>query len=327
MVGKLRSRTARSHRRRNWSGWPDPAADTPDATPGPDRAKYGLTPLSHPTRSAITVAGIVGNACNNSRIRGSNASTADPADRRTYCGGPSEANAARTVLRETPRAIILIGIPSARCNRRISAQSSTDNTPSTSQLTRARSKLTGGQNSTGDTGSFFTRRRRQVLVRPPQVWKQQRLARYPDQKQRRLWLGTKWESRVLTAARYGSSLLTCARGPPAETRKCPGGGDVDAFLGSRGRRFKSGRPDQFFRTPYGPTGNETRHDRSHLAPAGQARRIQGEARPDANGSTSTPKITCARSTSATAGSAHKRWAHQHEQPSLTLPVQHLGGAA
>jgi len=43
----------------------------------------------------------------------------------------------------------------------------------------------------------------------PQVWKQ-RLARYPDQKQRRLWLGTKWESRALTAARYGSFLLTCA---------------------------------------------------------------------------------------------------------------------
>jgi len=56
-------------------------------------------------------------------------------------------------------------------------------------------------------------------------------------------------------------------------------------------------------------------------------RIQGEARPDANGSTSTPKITCTRSTSAAAGPAHKRWAHQHERPSLTLPAQHLGGAA
>src|SRR6266516_6766180 len=82
-----------------------------------------------------------------------------------------------------------------------------------------------------------------------------------------------------------------------------------------------------FRTLYGPTGNETRHDRSHLASVGRARRIQGEARPDASGSTSTPKITCARSTSAAAGSAHKRWAHRHERPSLTLPVQHLGRAA
>jgi hypothetical protein len=79
-----------------------------------------------------------------------------------------------------------------------------------------------------------------------------------------------------------------------------------------------------FRTPYRPTGNETRHDRSHLASAGRARPTQGEARPDANGPTPAPKITCARSTSAAAGSAHKRWAHQHERPSLTLPVQHLG---
>ncbi len=47
-------------------------------------------------------------------------------------------------------------------------------------------------------------------------------------------LGTKWESRVLTAARYSSSPLTCARGSPAETRKRPGGGDVDAFLGVKG---------------------------------------------------------------------------------------------
>ena len=41
----------------------------------------------------------------------------------------SLASAARTVLREIPnvRAIILIGNPSARCKRRISAQSSTDN--------------------------------------------------------------------------------------------------------------------------------------------------------------------------------------------------------
>src|SRR5581483_312456 len=55
----------------------------------------------------------------------------EPTGRRSYFGGVSEANAARTVLRDTfiTRAIILIGNPSARCNRRISAQSSTDNTP------------------------------------------------------------------------------------------------------------------------------------------------------------------------------------------------------
>lgn len=166
----------------------------------------------------------------------------------------------------------------------------------------------------------------QCSCAPPKVWKR-RLARYPDQKQRQLWLGTKWESRALTAARYGSSLLTCARGPPAETRKCPGGRDRYTWLGVKGSPVQI-RPSRLvFRTPYGPTGNETRHDRSHLASAGRARRIQGEARPDAGGSTSAPKITCARSTSAAAGSAHKRWAHRHERPSLTLPVQHLGGAA
>jgi hypothetical protein len=59
----------------------------------------------------------------------SKASTAEPARLRSYFGGPSLANAARTVLRETPNvlAIVLIGNPSARCSLRISAQSSTDN--------------------------------------------------------------------------------------------------------------------------------------------------------------------------------------------------------
>jgi hypothetical protein len=80
----------------------------------------------------MTVAGIVGQACNNSRIRGSAASTTEPRDRRRYAGGSSAANAFLTVFFEHPttRAIILIGIRSARCNRRISAQSSTLNTHS-----------------------------------------------------------------------------------------------------------------------------------------------------------------------------------------------------
>src|SRR6266576_3390443 len=73
-----------------------------------------------------------------------------------------------------------------------------------------------------------------VLLRPRRSVSSRVLPGTPDQKQRQLWLGTKWESRVLTAARYGSSLLTCARGPPAETRKCPGGGDRDAWLGVKG---------------------------------------------------------------------------------------------
>jgi hypothetical protein len=86
-----------------------------------------VNPRVQPIRSAITVAGIVGSALSNSRIRGSTASTTDPCGARTYFGGPSEANAAFTVFFEHPitRATALIGIRSARCNRRISAQSST----------------------------------------------------------------------------------------------------------------------------------------------------------------------------------------------------------
>jgi hypothetical protein len=90
----------------------------------------------HPIRSAITVAGSSGNARSNSRIRGSTSSTIEPRDDRSYFGGPALRNAARTVFRETPmtRAICLIGTPSARCSRRISAQSSTDNTSLPPQL-------------------------------------------------------------------------------------------------------------------------------------------------------------------------------------------------
>jgi hypothetical protein len=76
------------------------------------------------------VAGIVGVTFNSSRIRGSTASTSDPAGARSYLGGPSDRNAARTVFFEIPKplAIVLIGTFSTRCNRRISAQSSTVNT-------------------------------------------------------------------------------------------------------------------------------------------------------------------------------------------------------
>src|ERR1700742_4472080 len=88
-----------------------------------------VIPRVQPTRSAITEAGIVGTAVSWARIASSNASTADPAGLRSYFGGPSEANAARTVFREMPNvlAINLIGNPSARCSLRISAQSSTAN--------------------------------------------------------------------------------------------------------------------------------------------------------------------------------------------------------
>jgi hypothetical protein len=55
---------------------------------------------------------------------------------RRYRGGPSLPNAALTVFLLIPntRAITLIGKPSERCNRRTSAQSSTDNTRFPSQL-------------------------------------------------------------------------------------------------------------------------------------------------------------------------------------------------
>jgi hypothetical protein len=97
-------------------------------------------PYGQPTRSAITVAGIVGTALNNSRIRGSNPSTRDPAGARSYLGGPSLANAAFTVFREQPitRAISEIETPSERRSLRISAQSSTISTRSLPGSTPAR---------------------------------------------------------------------------------------------------------------------------------------------------------------------------------------------
>jgi hypothetical protein len=97
-------------------------------------------PYGQPTRSAITVAGIVGTAFNNSRIRGSNPSTRDPAGARSYLGGPSLANAAFTVFREQPttRAISEIETPSDRRNLRISAQSPTISTRSLPGSTPAR---------------------------------------------------------------------------------------------------------------------------------------------------------------------------------------------
>jgi hypothetical protein len=90
----------------------------------PDRVRIEC---GHPIRSPITVAGIVGNALSNSRIRGSYPFTSEPIGFRRYLGGPSLANAALTVFLETPitRAISANGIRSARRSRRISAQSST----------------------------------------------------------------------------------------------------------------------------------------------------------------------------------------------------------
>ena len=57
---------------------------------------------SQPIRSAITLAGIVGVAVSSARICPSKASTREPAGLRSYFGGESAANAARTVFRATP---------------------------------------------------------------------------------------------------------------------------------------------------------------------------------------------------------------------------------
>jgi len=85
-------------------------------------------------RAAISGAVIRGASNNKARIVFSYGSTTDPFDGRSYLGGASEANAARTVFLATPsrRAISLIATPSDRCKRRISAQFSTVITPTAS---------------------------------------------------------------------------------------------------------------------------------------------------------------------------------------------------
>jgi hypothetical protein len=91
------------------------------------RARSTDDECSHPIRSAITVAGIAGNSVNNRRIAGSNSSTREPCRALEYFGGVSAANPERTVFLANPnrRAIALTPMCSDRCNRRISAQSST----------------------------------------------------------------------------------------------------------------------------------------------------------------------------------------------------------
>jgi hypothetical protein len=76
--------------------------------------RWDLQPAGR-TRSAITVAGIRGNAASSSRIRGPYPSTSDPDRARTYLGDSSLANAA-FVFREQPisRAISEIETPIAR---------------------------------------------------------------------------------------------------------------------------------------------------------------------------------------------------------------------
>jgi hypothetical protein len=83
----------------------------------PTRSRRIRIECAHPIRSAITMAGIVGNACSSSRIRGSTSSTSDHRSARSHRGAPSPRSAALTVFLDTPitRAITLIGIRSDRC--------------------------------------------------------------------------------------------------------------------------------------------------------------------------------------------------------------------
>jgi hypothetical protein len=101
-----------------------PRCDLPEHPAG---AGWGAGRGARSVRCAITVAGILGNSTNNARTSASTPSTSRGCAARSYFGGRSEANAARTVFREIPscRATSLIDTPSARCSRRISAQSST----------------------------------------------------------------------------------------------------------------------------------------------------------------------------------------------------------
>jgi hypothetical protein len=120
------------------------------------RPEYG-----HPIRSPITLAAIVGYAISSSRIRGSNPSATDPSGSRTYLGGPSDRSAARTVFRETflIRAICLIGKPSARWSRLISAQSSTSITCFPPDPFRVRIPGRGVKFRLAAQGSVFSFRR------------------------------------------------------------------------------------------------------------------------------------------------------------------------
>jgi hypothetical protein len=92
----------------------DRVAATPSAPQTHGVLNTDIPPVQ-PTRSAITVAGILG-VINCSRIAGSNWSTADLAGSRAYFGGPSKAIAARTVHRETPTSRRSIGSPTLRNN-------------------------------------------------------------------------------------------------------------------------------------------------------------------------------------------------------------------
>lgn len=81
---------------------------------------------AQPTRSAITVAGIVENSASSARTRGSNSSNTDGLGGCLYDGSSGEASALAIAFRDSPGclAICAFGTPSAKCNCRIKAQCS-----------------------------------------------------------------------------------------------------------------------------------------------------------------------------------------------------------
>ena len=96
------------------------------------------------------------------------------------------------------------------------------------------------------------------LVHPRGVLQAAAPCQVPGQKQRQWWLGTKWEPRALASAHCRSVLRTYTR---LHLRKY--GNDLVAGMwvhswGSRGRRFKSGRPD--WSEPYFELRNRTVND-------------------------------------------------------------------
>lgn len=132
------------------------------ACPNPTATSVGGNHRSHcaisPATYWVRLAGSGGkNTGRSSRICGSTASTIDPVRCRWYLGWRirGQRTLHRVLRTPTTLAITLIGIPSARCNRRISAQSSTDNTPSPPPgSTRARIRAKGVNIRASTRGQF-----------------------------------------------------------------------------------------------------------------------------------------------------------------------------
>jgi hypothetical protein len=144
MTGSRRARpgptgtsTAGNHRS-HWASSPGRYVLRPDGSGGRysgrssrTRVRSTVRPRSQPIRSATTVAGIVGVPFSSARISPSTASSADGIGRRSYLGGAVLRSAVLTVFRlsRSRRLMPLIETCSARCNRRISAHSSTLSNP------------------------------------------------------------------------------------------------------------------------------------------------------------------------------------------------------